>query len=348
MLRALETSSQKTTSKSLRGRYILIVGAALILAILLYIALNVSDSDDGSEVDAGSIPEPADGSMIGVQPASFQQVSELRDGAAPRIRLSGQAEPNAVVIITNLGERRRQVRVNDLGQWGITLEVDDQPMALEAQLYMGEGIPGIRSEETVFRIPIPEVETEPESDARAGSAENEIADDAIEPIYKTPALLMVTAPGSPSRVIQSPFGAAPTVGPLSLSVIDYDYTGGVIITGTSSVPGRVRFSAQNAVIGETGIGVGGRWNFIAGRMLPRSRINIRAELIPAQGTPNAPDEPISITVPFNFIPPLQEEDTDGSGALSVNVDPQQWQIRRTLIGGGGQSTAIFSPDAVIK
>jgi len=82
--------------------------------------------------------------------------------------------------------------------------------------------------------------------------------------------------------------------------------------------------------------------------LPRSRINIRAELIPAQGTPNAPDEPISITVPFNFIPPLQEEDTDGSGALSVNVDPQQWQIRRTLIGGGGQSTAIFSPDAVIK
>jgi len=81
-----------------------------------------------------------------------------------------------------------------------------------------------------------------------------------------------------------------------LSVIDYDYQGGVIITGTSSVPGRVRFSAQNAVIGETGIGVGGRWNFIAGRLLPRIRvINIRAELIPASGALNAPEDRISVT-----------------------------------------------------
>ena len=68
------------------------------------------------------------------------------------------------------------------------------------------------------------------------------------------------------------------------------------------------------------------------------------ELIPAEGAPNAPSKPISISVPFNFLAPLQEEDTDGSGALLVNIDPLQWQIRRTLIGGGGQSTVIFSPE----
>lgn len=350
MLHALETSSQKTTSKLIRGRYILIVGAALILAILLYAALNVSDSIDGSETDAVAISEPTNGSMMGVQPASFQQVSEVRDGPVPRLRLSGQAEPNAVVVISNLGERRRQVRVNELGQWGVTLDIDDQPMALEAQLYVSEDGAAIRSEETVFRIPTPKADRPSESENDTSSeidVDTNIA--PTEPIYKNSALIMVTAPGSPSRIVQSPFGGSPSSGPLSLSVIDYDFQGGVIITGTSSIPGRIRFSAQNAVIGETGIGVGGRWNFIAGRLLPRTRIiNIRAELIPAAGAPNAPEERISVTVPFNFLPLLQEEDTDGSGALSVNVDPKQWQVRRTLIGGGGQSTAIFAPDAKLE
>jgi len=311
MLSVLKTSPQKTTPKLIRGRYILIVIAALILAILLYAALNVSDGieDPNPEKQLGA--DSTGGSMIGVQPASFQQISEFREGTAQRLRLSGKAEPGAVVVITNRGERLRQVGVNDLGQWGVTLDVDGGPMVLEAQLYMGEDTPGVRSEETVFRLPIPEPEPE------------------------------IT--GSPSRVIQSPFGGSPTAGPLSLSVIDYDFSGGVIITGTSTVPGRVRFYAQTAVIGETGIGVGGRWNFIASRLLPRAKINIRAELIPAPGAPNAPVDPVSVTVPFNFLPPLQEEDTDGSGALSINIDPQQWQVRRTLIGGGGQSTVIYAP-----
>lgn len=315
----------------MQGRYILIVGAALLLAILLYIALDASDSNDGPKTETPSVADTTKGSMIGTQPASFQQISEFREGAFQRLRLSGKAEAGAVVVITNRGERIRQVGVNDLGQWGVTLEVEDEPMALEAQLYMGEDIPGVRSEETVFRLAVPKVDPNAE------------ADPSQSDIYKTSALIMVTAPGSPSRIIQSPFGGTPTVGPLSLSVIDYDHSGGVIITGTSSVPGRVRFYAQNAQIGETGIGVGGRWNFIASRLLPRTKINITAELVPAPGTPNTPTGPISISVPFNFLAPLQEEDTNGSGALSVNIDQQQWQVRRTLIGGGGQSTVVFAP-----
>lgn len=329
MLPALKTSSQKTTSKLNWGRYILIVGAALILAILLYTLLDVSDTVEGSETEALNISNTTNGSMIGVQPASFQQINEFRDGSFQRLRLSGSAEAGAVVVITNKEKRLRQVGVNDLGQWGVTLDVEDGLMALNAQLYKDEDTPGVRSEETVFRIPIPV--DEPDAEA------------AADAVYKTSALIMVTAPGSPSRIIQSPFGGAPTAGPLSLSVIDYDYTGGVIITGTSSVPGRVRIYAEEAVIGDIGIGVGGRWIFIAGRMLPRAKINLRAQLIPAQGAPNAPSEPVSISVPFNFLAPVQEEDTDGSGALLVNRDPLQWQIRRTLIGGGGQSTIIFAP-----
>jgi hypothetical protein len=329
----------------MRGRYILIVGAALILAISLYFVLDISDSKDVSETEAGLISEPVDRMMTGVQPASFLDVQEFQDGARYRLQLSGRAEPNGVIVISNRGQRYRQVRVNERGQWDVTLDVNDEPMALEALLYMTEEGAPIRSEETVFRIPIPKTDKNIDSD------ESEVSDKDRDFIseYKKSALIMVTAPGSPSRIVQSPYGEAPTSGPLSLSVIDYDYQGGVIITGTSSVPGRVRFSAQNVVIGETGIGVGGRWNFIAGRLLPRMRlVNIRAELIPAAGTLNAPEDRISLTVPFNFLPILQEEDTDGSGALSVNIEPKQWHVRRTLIGGGGQSTAIFAPNAAIN
>lgn len=350
MSSALKTSSEKSTSKIFRWRYIFIVGAALILAIALYTLLHVSDANDDDSPDAVTSSELTQASIIGVRPASFQQIGEFLDGSTRKLRLSGQAEPYAIIVITNRGVRLRQVLVNELGQWGVTLDVEDRPMALEAQLYMGDDEErGIRSEETVFRIPIPADEADETSKDEPAEPAADVPDDAEttkDSLYKSSALIMVAAPGSPSRIIQSPYGSAPSSGPLSLSVIDYDVAGGVIITGTSSVPGRIRFYAQNSVIGETGIGVGGRWNFIAGRLLPRAQINIRAELIPAQGAPNAPEVPASIAVPFNFLRPLQEEDTDGSGALSVYIDTTQWQVRRTLIGGGGQTTVIFAPSVV--
>lgn len=305
------------------------MGSALILAILLYTVLNFSDKSGPSDIERLAEAEPEIENVRGVEPASFQDVREFQERGVSRLSLSGNGESGAVVIITNRGERRRQVRVNDLGQWEVSMDVEEGPMVLEAQLYAAEDTAGIRSEETVFRLPT--------NAAEATTPPNE---------YRTPALIMVTAPGSPSRVIQSPFGGSPTSGPISLSVLDYDQRGGIIITGTSSVPGRVRIYAQDTVIGETGVGVGGRWNFIAGRMLPRAKITLTAELIPAQDPSGEPRERSRISIPFNFIPPLKEEDTDGSGALSVNVEPKSWQVRRTLIGGGGQSTMVFAPDVL--
>ena len=324
---ALKTSALKSTPSFWKARYLWIVIAALVLAVVLYSVVRITDSGKEGETLSPAPNRPIDEAMIGLKPASFQQISEFKDGATKKIRLSGDAEPGAAIIITNRGERLRQVLVNDLGQWGVTLDVDENGMALEAVLYKTENAVGIRSEETIFRIPVPENEELATSN------------------YTTDALIMVTAPGRPSRIIQSPFGGVPTSGPLGLSVIDYDYAGGVIITGTSSMAGRVRIFAQDAQIGETGIGVGGRWNFIAGRMLPRGEIEIRAELIPAPGFVTTQEGPTSLSVPFKFLPPLRQDETGGGGALTVNFEPLQWQVRRTLIGGGGQSTVIFSPDA---
>jgi len=328
----LETSPPKSNAPYFRRPFLWIVIAASILSLIFYWAFRTNENDAQSETPAVLAEQTttADDSMIGVQPPSFQQISEFQEGSSHRLRLAGVAEPNGVIILTDRnGERLRQVGVNDQGQWGATLDVEEGLMVLDAQLYIDEVVPSIRSEETIFRLL-------PSSDNEENSGD----------YYSQSALIMVTAPGRPSRIIQSPFGGIPQSGPLGLSVIDYDHSGGVIITGTSSIPGRIRIYAQDAVIGETGIGVSGRWNYIAGRTLQAGEIDIRAELIAAQGIPNAPEGPMSISVPFKFLPPLKEEEADGSAALSVNIDALQWQIRRTLIGGGGQSTVIFSPEII--
>ena len=306
-----------------KRRYIWIVGAGLSLALGLYLAihLNTQRGDDALPDAPLTTDTTQKGAMYGYEPASFRQISEFMDQGVRRLRVSGQAEPETVVVITDRGERLRQIRVNDIGQWGLTLDIDDQPMVLEAQLFPQENSPGIRSEETIFRLPVPD------------------GPDVADANFTSPALILVSSPGNPSRVIQSPFGGAPTNGPLTLGAIDYDDAGGIIVSGVSSVPGRIRLYAENNVIGETGIGVGGRWNYIAGKMLPRGEWDIRAELVPAQGSDA---EPVSVSVPFALLPPLAASG-DESGALSVNFQPLRWQVRRTLIGGGGQSTVIYAP-----
>lgn len=334
MCSALQTSQSKSYTPLFRRRYIGIVLAALILSLILFWVFRSSEPvplGNAAVSESGTTTETEVEDRIGIQPPSFQQVTAFSDSGLERLQLSGSAEPNTVIILTDRGKRLRQVRVDEVGQWAATINVEPEGMAIEGQIYTNENLPSIQSEETVFHFPI--------------SADENVA----EGTYVKSALIMVTAPGAPSRIIQSPFGGVPTSGPLSLSVIDYDYSGGIIITGSSTIPGRIRIYAQDAVIGETGIGVSGRWNYIAGRILPPGAvdIDIRAELIAAPGIPNAPDDPLSIAVRLNRLPPLQAEPTDGSGGLSVsvNIESQQWwQIRRTLMGGGGQSTVIFSPE----
>ena len=116
--------------------------------------------------------------------------------------------------------------------------------------------------------------------------------------------------------------------------IDYDDAGGVIFSGTTSEAGRVRLYAGEAAIGETRVGAGGRWNFIAGRMLPMGEYDVRAELI----RPDA--ERVQVTVPFERLPPVE---MDQANIPRVRFEPFRWQIRRALLGGGAQNTVIFAP-----
>jgi len=227
--------------------------------------------------------------------------------------------------------------------WAVSLDaIDERPMVLEAILFNETGVT-IRGDETVYRVVLPappsdendaensEEASDPE-DADVIEADSLLLEDSLpEPL---PTLIMVSAPGAPSRIVKSPFGGSPTSGPLTMGPIDYDDAGGVIFSGSTTSEGRIRLYTNDSIIGETRVSANGRWNFIAGRILPRGEHDIRAELISGAGAL------AEVTVPFELLPPTQAQSTP---VPLVQFEPFRWQVRRELLGGGFQTTVVFAP-----
>ncbi len=318
-----------------KARIIWIIVGGLLLAVALIVILQMLDVL--SRLEGGNtqnpppvIAETAD--PLGLAPTLFQDISEYEQNGVKKLRLSGTAQPNTVVIISNRGLRERQIKSDANGNWMVTLDaVDEQPMVLEAVLYTDSDVT-VRGDETIYRIVLPERPQENDEAEDTDEMEEDVKT-VIEP-KNQPTLIMVSVPGGPTRIVTSPFGGSPTEGPLTMGPIDYDDAGGVIFSGTTSEAGRVRLYAGEAAIGETRVGAGGRWNFIAGRMLPMGEYDVRAELI----RPDA--ERVQVTVPFERLPPVE---MDQANIPRVRFEPFRWQIRRALLGGGAQNTVIFAP-----
>ena len=303
------------------------LGVAFILLILVQFISALSntpfDLGDDSTVEEELSPatvratesSPLDN---GLTPVFFRTISEYGLEGAKKIRINGTSEPNAVLTLLNENTRLRQFKSDDVGNWDVVIDIDpDRALALEIVMFV-EGDLSIRGDETIYRLPVPR---------KADKSEN----------YLSPALIMVNAPGGPSRIIQSPFGGSPTNGPLSMGPIDYDDSGGVILSGTTAAEGRVRIYAGGEAFGETRVGAGGRWNFIAGNLLPQGEYPIAAELIGAEGVT------ARVSVPFERLPPLKNDTHTASDLPVVKYEPFRWQVRRVLIGGGHQTTTIFAP-----
>ncbi|RKQ70731.1 hypothetical protein DES40_0030 [Litorimonas taeanensis] len=312
-----------------KPRIIGIMIGGLLLALGLIIVLQLLDvfSRISGEQEKAQKSETIEAvAPLGVRPTVFTDISEVTNGLNKLLRISGSAEPNSVIVILDRGERLRQIRSDEDGNWRVALETDDdQPMVIEAVLF-NEGGVTVRGDETIYRVVLP------------GEAKPVIVDDTVvieAELVPRPTLIMVSAPGGPTRIVRSPFGGSPTNGPLTMGPIDYDDAGGVIFSGTTSEEGRVRLYANDAAIGETRVGAGGRWNFIAGRMLPRGEYDVRAELIRTNA------ERIHVTVPFELLPPTNSQVP--AGIPMVRFEPFRWQLRRELLGGGTQSTVIFAP-----
>ncbi|MEP1229133.1 MAG: hypothetical protein ABJG88_00510 [Litorimonas sp.] len=311
----------------MKSRYIWMALGGLFIAFILFFLIQIAGvMRSGQLLGVGGRPQNDNAEQqvdrIAMQPVSFENISEFLSGDNRKMRLSGRAEPDSVIVLLNRGERMRQIKTNAEGAWGVTLDIDGQAMAIEALMFTGQDQVSIRSDETIFRIPTPRDET-------IASAN-----------YITPALIIICNSGGPSRVIQSPFGQSPTQGPLGFNAIDYDDAGGVILSGTTSVNGRVRLYLGEQVIGETGVRADGRWTFTAGKILPLGEYNVWAELNPVNG------QSVRIGVVFERLPPLPQTVGD-DGSISVSFEPLRWQIRRSLLGGGSQSTVIFAPNGQV-
>lgn len=317
------------------------------MALALVVLVQVSDvlsRFDESEPELPVAEETSDVNPIGIAPTVFTFIDEFVQDGQKKLRLNGTGEPNTVIVILDAGERQRQIRSDASGAWSVIIDaIDERPMVLEAVSFNATGIT-IRGDETVYRIVMPEALRKKNEEGESLRSASEaialdieglaIENDAISDTPVKPTLIMVTAPGGPSRVVRSPFGGMPTTGPLTMGPIDFDDTGGVIFSGVTSEEGRVRLYANDSAIGETRVGAGGRWNFIAGRMLPRGEYDVRAELIRVNGPP------VNVSVPFEFQP--TQDRVEGPMPF-VRFEPFRWVVRRELLGGGIQSAVIFAP-----
>jgi len=295
-------------------------GLALILLLLVQVVAFIPKTPltSGDDVTLDTQARKID---TGLTPVFFSTISEYGFSDSRKLRIKGTSEPNAVLTLLSENTRLRQIKSDEVGNWDVELDIQaDKALALEVVMFVEGGL-SVRGDETIYRLPVPRKKDE----AKKGQTTSDLA------------LIMVSVPGGPSRIVQSPFGGSPTSGPLTMGPIDYDDSGGVILSGTTEAEGRVRIYAGGEAFGETRVGAGGRWNFIAGNLLPRGEYPLSAELINLDGVK------ARVSVPFVLLPPSKNNTQSISSLPDVKYEPFRWQVRRALIGGGHQTTAIFAP-----
>jgi len=295
-----------------RSRLVTMLITGLILAITFLIVVQFSQTIQNQFFDGeleGAATEQDN--MQTVKPVLVGSVSEN----ANVLSINGTSHPDIPVAITNFGEAIAQVRSDEDGNWSVDLPIrSDEPMSIRLMEYISDNTP-VLADESIYRIPAPQV-------------------DEASVDQSPPALILVTVPGKPSSVFQSPFRGLPTSGGISMGSIDYDESGGVIFSGTSDQPGRIRVFANNTAIGEQSVDANGRWYFMAADTLGVGQFDIGAAHLTESGTFS------QVTVPFER---LTIADGDPEKELEVFYQPYSWQVRRRLVGGGFQYTVIFAP-----
>jgi hypothetical protein len=287
-------------------------GAAL--ALLLWIAVlafqkdtsgaqNTTESND--QIAANPIPEE-----YAITPASVQTITETNQ----KIVVSGIGVSNAGISLANKEENIANSKIDADGKWVLSLNSGllAETTKLDLIMITPDGHQ-VRSDQSVFVI--------------KGESER--------------SLVLLTEPGAQSRVLQTPFASFPKTEGFELESIDYDNSGGVIFSGNSNEPGRVRIYANENQVGESRVDRNGRWTLIFGSIMPLGEYNISAEFIPDGGAENR-----KLTLPFSRIEPLFE--AEGSPKILIQHLDDRIQMGRALYGGGYQYTVIYSPDALIE
>lgn len=224
--------------------------------------------------------------------------------------VAGRGAPGASVVLMVGEEEIARVEIDSAGEW---VMIVDRPLpagSVELSLLM-ETLAGqeIRSDQVVV-VSVPEGRDE------------------------TP-LVVLGRPGEASRVLQGPFDGV-SVGPLSLSTVDYDDSGAVIFSGRA-VPGTdVRVLADGEEVGRVTTDDAGRWVIRAGTAFEPGVYDLQVDQLDEDGRVTA-----VIVLPFERAAPEAARAAQQAGRVIVQPGNSLWRIARRLYGEGLQYTVIY-------
>lgn len=314
----------------------MVITAAVLAVVLWGIVTLRGESNSG----AGSAAGPGAGQTLQdrYQPVTFSNASSQ----ARILTVSGTSTPGSIVNLRKGDTILMDTQTGSDGKWNAQLNmaqigIGGSGFSIEAVASLPDGT-HMRALETLFIVSGPSADPLSISD----------------PMPLPPPAILKVQPGGPTRVLQSPFGALPERNGLVLEAADYDNAGGIIFTGTASQDGFVRIFANSALIGETGIGDAGRWTLIAGSTLPVSAYTVRIVLLNLSGEPVA-----DMSVPFERLAPdviIAAISGDDEGQTQIPKQGQMsgaifkddnWQLSRSLYGGGYQHSVIYAPIVLV-
>jgi len=309
-----------------KSKPLIMLITGLLLALVLWTIVQVlqkkskdnkptqANIEQQNSLDAAKPTKPLSGQYANA-PASI--LSAVQRGV--EISLNGNGVAGAGISLLNDGKELTRTKVNDDGNWTLAFmyDIDGKPFAIDVLTVTPDGHQ-IRSDQSLLVINYQHV------------SETQSAD-----VDK--ALLLLTAPGAHSRVLQTPYTGLPTKDGFTLEAIDYDNSGGVIFSGSSKQAGRVLIYAGKNLVGESRVDNQGRWSLIFGNIMPLGAYNISAELVVADGSS------VRLTLPFERMQPLFE--VEGSPKIVIEHLEDRIQIGRALFGGGYQYSVVYQPSA---
>ncbi len=326
--------------------YMILTGLAL--AFLLWLILSVLQTPKS---DANS----SDVNISGINPDDIAETPNANSALPPSVLGQFDHSPAGILSVTQSGSQfslmgtgvsgagislltrtieLARTRVDANGNWQLNFSYDfnSGPSSLDILMMTPDGHQ-IRSDQSLLIIPDPLGGLNQKESTFAPDTTPETDDEIIGS-----ALLLLTAPGANSRVLQTPYGALPQENGFALEVIDYDNSGGVIFSGSANRPGKVRIFASDNLVGESHVDSVGRWSLIFGNIMPLGAYEISAELV-------IDDKPaVRLTLPFARMQPMFE--AEASPKILVQHLDDRIQIGRLLFGGGYQYSVIYAPEAL--
>lgn len=291
-------------------------------------------------------------------PAEPPRFDHVRVSARGEMVLAGRAAPGAEVTILFAGDTLGVVHADLRGEWvfvpAAPVRGGSGTLALRARLPDGQVLEGAqpvlvlvpeaapaapplaRAEEPPPAASLPTVVELPRDPAalprllQAAPAPGVAAEPAA-PLPSPPPLLPLAAlppPPAPGAA------TAPSRGPVSLQVVDYDNQGEVRFAGTATPGAPVRVYVNNAPVADTVAGADGRWQASPEAPVAPGVHQLRVDQLTPGGQVSA-----RIEAPFQRVD-ISPEVLAG-GRVVVQPGQNLWRIARAAYGRGVRYTVIY-------